>query len=59
MFNKKGLIELSDSLSILHEEIPDGKKKYTSDDNEEQEEPLEEETLINDPIYKSYDTFFE
>jgi len=44
---------------ILHEEVPDGKKKYTSDDNEEQEEPLEEETLINDPIYKSYDTFFE
>ena len=59
MLDKKGLIELSDSLSILHEEVPDDKKKYTSDDNEEQEEPLEEETLINDPIYKSYDTFFE
>jgi len=44
---------------ILHEEISSGKKKYTSDDNEEQEEPLKEETLINDPIYKSYDKLFE
>jgi len=57
---KKGLLSLvTPYRSYMKEEVPDGKKKYTSDDNEEQEEPLEEETLINDPIYKSYDTFFE
>jgi len=56
---KKNLIELSDSFSVLREEVPDGKKKYISDDNEDEEETPEEETLFNDPNYKSYDQLFD
>jgi hypothetical protein len=39
--------------------VPDGKKKYISDDNKDEEETPEEETLFNDPNYKSYDQLFD
>ena len=59
MLYKKNLIELSDSFSVLREEVPDGKKKYISDNNKDEEETLEEETLFNDLNYKSYDQLFD
>ena len=59
MLYKKNLIELSDSFSVLREEVPNGKKKYISDDNEDEEKPLEEKILFNNPNYKSYNQLFD
>ena len=59
MLYKKNLIKLSDSFSVLCEEVPDGKKKYIFDDNENEEKTLEEETLFNNSNYKSCNQLFD
>ena len=59
MFYEKNLIKLSDSFSVLYEEIPNSKKKYILNDNEDKKKAFEKEMLFNDPNYKSYDQLFD
>ncbi|CAI2185377.1 4519_t:CDS:2 [Funneliformis geosporum] len=58
--NKNSQIKLSNSISILREEVPDisSKKKFT-DDNEDEKEPPKDETTSNDISFKQYNKLFD
>ena len=59
MIEKHDLIKLSDSVSIIHEEMPDNISKKKSTDGNEDEESPEDKMIFNDPGFESYDKLFD
>ncbi|RIA91688.1 hypothetical protein C1645_821715 [Glomus cerebriforme] len=58
--DKTGQIKLSNSISVLHKEMPDNySKNKSTDDNDNEEEPLEDEMIFNNTSFITYDKLFD